>query len=123
MFADTDPVSGRPLKRRYGRWMMHVMRILARARFVRGTLFDPFGYGEDRKLERRLLADYETLLDLLGERLTPDNYGLAVELASLPEAIRGYGPVKAASAEAADTRRAELLGAFDAPVDTRQYAA
>ncbi len=123
MFADTDPVSGRPLKRRYGRWMMHVMRILARARFVRGTLFDPFGYGEDRKLERRLLADYETLLDLFGERLTPDNYGLAVELASLPEAIRGYGPVKAASAEAADTRRAELLGAFDAPVDTRQYAA
>ncbi len=123
LFATIDPVSGRPLKRRYGRWMMRVMRILARAKSLRGTWLDPFRYGEDRKLERRLLADYEDLLDLFGERLNADNHGLAVELAALPEAIRGYGPVKTVAAEAADARRAELLAAFEAPVDARQHAA
>ena len=123
VFSQLDPVSGRPLKRRYGRWMMRAMRLLARARSIRGTLLDPFRHSVDRKLERRLLEDYQAMLDLFADRLGPDNHPLAVELATLPEGIRGYGPVKEAAAKTADARRTELLEAFEAPVDTRQHAA
>ncbi|MEM8743818.1 MAG: indolepyruvate ferredoxin oxidoreductase family protein [Pseudomonadota bacterium] len=123
LFSQLDPVSGRPQKRRYGRWMMHVMRLLGRARTIRGTLLDPFRYAADRKLERALLQDYEALLVVFSKRLDPNNHALAVELATLPESIRGYGPVKEAAAVEANARRADLLAAFDAPVDTRQRAA
>ena len=103
--------------------MMHVMRLLAGMRTIRGTLLDPFRFSADRKLERRLLADYDALLDMLSSRLDHNNHALAVELATLPEAIRGYGPVKEAAVSEAEAHRAELLAAFDAPAGARKHAA
>ncbi len=61
-----------------------------------------------------MLADYERVLDEIADKLTSANHGIAVELATLPESIRGFGPVKKASAETADTRRDELLTALSA---------
>ena len=113
LFAKVDPVSGRPRKKAYGPWMLGAFRMLARFKGLRGTLLDPFRYGEDRKLERRLLQDYERMLDDLPGKLTAANHGVAVELAALPEAIRGFGPVKKASAQAAEGRRDELLEALE----------
>ena len=80
---------------------------------LRGTRLDPFGFSEDRKLERGLLADYEAALALVEERLTLANHALAVVFARYPEKIRGFGYVKAESARIAvaeaEMRRAAFL--------------
>ena len=123
LFARVDPLTGRPQKRRYGPWMMRIMRLLAWAKKLRGTVFDPFRCGADRKLERRLLEDYEHLLKLLPDGLNHTNHGTAVELAALPETIRGFGLIKEAAAKTADARREELLAVFAMPDRGHQHAA
>lgn len=123
IFARKDPLTGRPAKRRYGPWAMRLFALLARAKGLRGTLLDPFRYSQDRKLERRLIADYEAMLEEVIRRLTRDTHGVAVELATLPQAIRGYGPVKQEAAEAADARREELLAALSSPAPRKKRAA
>ncbi len=115
IFAKPDPVTGRPRKRKLGPWTMTLFRLLARMKGLRGTALDPFGRSEDRKLERRLIADYKTLIEEVLTGLTPANHALAVALASLPDQIRGYGPVKAEAVAAAKEKEAELLGRFRAP--------
>lgn len=114
LFAKRDPVTGHLKKRAYGPWMLRAFGLLARLKRLRGTPLDPFGYTAERRTERRLVGDYEALLDDLAARLTPDNHGLAVELARIPEAIRGFGHVKEANLAAAKAREAELLAAFRA---------
>jgi indolepyruvate ferredoxin oxidoreductase len=82
---------------------------------LRGTAFDIFGHSEDRKVERRLIAEYDALVAELLAGLTGGNHALAVALASVPDQIRGYGPVKAASLVTAKAKEAELLAKFRAP--------
>ena len=115
LLARIDPVSGEPRKRAYGPWIFPLLRLLAPLKKLRGTPFDPFGYSRDRRLERRLLADYEMLLMEIMDDLEPANHGYAVELARLPEQIRGYGPVKERNARQAAQRQAELLRLFRRP--------
>lgn len=122
ILARKDPLSGRPVKRRYGPWAMRLFSLLARAKGLRGSFLDPFRFSEDRKLERRLIEDYEQMLDEVIKGLTSDTHGIAVELAALPQTIRGFGPVKQAAADAADARREELLAVFKSPVP-RKHAA
>ena len=112
IMARRDPVSGHLRKRRFGPWMLKAFGLLAKAKRLRGTPFDPFGRTAERRMERRLIADYEALLDELAAGLTADNHGLAVELASLPQRIRGFGHVKEANVQAAEQTRGELLAAF-----------
>ncbi|HUO79828.1 MAG TPA: indolepyruvate ferredoxin oxidoreductase family protein [Steroidobacteraceae bacterium] len=107
--ARPDPQTGEPRKLSFGGWLLPVFGLLARLRFLRGTPFDPFGYRAERRLERRLIADYEQLVAELLASLTPERHALAVELASLPEQIRGYGHVKARHLAALEQRRATLL--------------
>ena len=109
LLSRTDPLTGRPAKRSFGPWIMALFKIMARLKGLRGTAFDPFGYSAERKSERKLLADYETVLDEITERLTTENYEAAVELAGLPEQIRGFGPVKADAISTMNIRRDELL--------------
>lgn len=97
MLAKRDPVTGEPKKKSYGPWMLKVFALLAKFKFLRGTPLDPFGYSEDRRTERRLVADYQALLATIAAELTPLNHQTALALASLPEKIRGFGPVKARS--------------------------
>ncbi|MFY0991689.1 indolepyruvate ferredoxin oxidoreductase family protein [Halomonas sp. C05BenzN] len=100
---------GRPVKRRFGPWMLKAMKGLARLRGLRNTALDPFRFSADRKLDRRLLAEYEALLDELMERLDEGTHATALALARLPEEIRGFGPVREAAAEQAAERRQRLL--------------
>ena len=76
------------------------------------TLLDPFRHAADRKLERRLLADYEETVALITADLRPDNYDAAIALADYPATIRGYGPVKAESAIKATALATEREEAF-----------
>ncbi|HET6468058.1 MAG TPA: DUF6537 domain-containing protein, partial [Geminicoccaceae bacterium] len=112
LWAEIDPATGEPRKRAYGPWMMRAFGLLARLRRLRGTAFDPFGYSEDRKLERSLIADYERLIETVLEGLAPANHATAVELAALPQQMRGFGPVKQRHVEHAKRREAQLLEAF-----------
>src|SRR4029077_7199373 len=91
-----DPDNGKPIKKTYGPWMMKAFGLLARLKFLRGTALDPFGRTAERRLERRLITDYEALIEEILGKLDHDRHRTAVALASLPEQIRGYGHVKQA---------------------------
>jgi indolepyruvate ferredoxin oxidoreductase len=123
LIAPRDPDSGRLLKRRYGPWMMTGFRVLAKLRFLRGTRFDPFGYSAERRGERRLIADYAALMETVLRDLAPFNHAVAVELARLPDGIRGYGHVKAAAIAEAKRAEAALLARFRAAQPPRIAAA
>jgi indolepyruvate ferredoxin oxidoreductase len=98
-----------PRKLTLGPWMMHAFALLASLKFLRGTPFDPFGYTEERKLERRLIGDYRILMERVLTSLSPTTFDTAVRLATLPDKVRGYGHVKAKSLEAVERERQHLL--------------
>jgi indolepyruvate ferredoxin oxidoreductase len=112
LVARPDPATGEPAKREYGPWMLKAFRVLAKLRGLRGTALDVFGRTEERRRERALIGEYERLVDELLARLAPHNHALAVELASLPEQIRGFGHVKARHLAIAKDREAKLLEQF-----------
>ncbi len=112
LLARRDAVTGEPRKRRFGPWMQNVFRTLARFRTLRGTPLDPFGYTRERKAERALIVQYEDVVGELLAHLDADNHALAVEIASVPEHIRGFGPVKMRHIEEAKQIEAALLTAF-----------
>ncbi|MDE1181145.1 indolepyruvate ferredoxin oxidoreductase family protein [Paraburkholderia sp.] len=85
---------GHLVKKKYGPWVFTAMHVLAKLKFLRGTAFDVFGKTEERRTERKLIVEYEGLVRELIAGLTTKNQALAVELANLPDGIRGYGHVK-----------------------------
>src|SRR5215813_13896928 len=114
LLARRNPETGEPKKMSFGPWMIKAFAVIAKFKFLRATAFDPFGYTAERKMERRLISDYEQLLEELLEHLTPANHHVAVALAMIPEKIRGFGPVKQrhlAAAKAEETALREQFGA------------
>lgn len=103
---------GRPKKRAFGAWMQRPLKLLAGMKALRGTPLDIFGYSKERRMERRLIRQYEGDMKEVLASVTPESLDAAVALAALPLDIRGYGPVKEANAEKAAKRREELLVAF-----------
>jgi indolepyruvate ferredoxin oxidoreductase len=114
LLARPDPRTGEPRKMQFGPWMMLPFRVLAKLKFLRGTALDLFGRTAERRMERALIAEYEQTVATLLAGLTRDNHALAVEIASLPEAIRGFGHIKAKSVDAARAKQAELLQRYRA---------
>jgi len=115
LFSEKDPVTGHLRKREYGPWIMRAFGLLARLRALRGTRLDPFGYLAERRMERRLIADYESLLERLLPKLDGANSALISEIAALPLSIRGFGHVKERNLERALARQEELLTKLEAP--------
>lgn len=103
---------GHLVKRRYGQWLMKLFPLLSSFKGLRGTLLDPFGKTAERRAERQMVRDYLALVDEFARTLDGERLQLAFELASLPEAIRGYGHVKESSMKKADARRAALLARY-----------
>ena len=122
MLSETDPATGEPKKKAYGPWMLKAFQGLARMKRLRGTRFDPFGRTPERKMERQLIADYEKTLGELLSGLNHENHGLAVQIASIPDAIRGFGPVKDRHLADARAKEAALLEAFRQPAPTPMAA-
>jgi indolepyruvate ferredoxin oxidoreductase len=122
LWAARDPATGELEKRAYGPWILSAMRWLAKLKRLRGTAIDPFGYSAERRTERRLIGDYERVIEELLAGLTLEKHKLAVAIAQIPEQIRGFGHVKQRHLQIARQREAELLGAYRAPV-TRLSAA
>src|SRR5690606_7877520 len=109
---------GELIEEPFGPWMMPGFKRLKRFRWLRGTRFDVFGMTPERRTERALRDDYIARLDMLASGLTPENHALAVEIASLPDEIRGYGHVKDRSVEIAGKKLAALLARWNAPAPT-----
>ncbi len=112
LFSRRDAHSGEPVKTAYGAWILSAMNLLARFKFLRGTAFDPFGKTAERKMERRLIEEYEQTIEELLRGLSKKNHALAVEIARIPEQIRGYDLVKQKHVESAKSQKNELLNEF-----------
>jgi indolepyruvate ferredoxin oxidoreductase len=82
---------------------------LRHLKILRGTPLNPFGYTQERRTERALIAEYKCCIEALLPKLKPDNINLAVQIASVPEHIRGYGHVKAKHLEEAKKKNQMLL--------------
>ena len=104
LFAKPGP-DGRPKKITFGPWLLPVLKVLAKARSLRGSWLDPFRFGPEKALDHQLLADYETDLDLIVQhRNRPE----LVALANWPAEVRGFGPVRGEAARKAAGRREAL---------------
>lgn len=118
-----DPETGKIEKKEFGPWIMPVFRVLAKMKGLRGGKLDVFGRTEERKMERRLITEYEAILDEIADNLTPENYIHALELAKLPESMRGFGHVKERNVEIAKRREQDLLTAFRNPESVKSAEA
>ncbi len=103
---------GELVKKAYGPWMMKAFSMLTRFKALRGTPLDLFGKTEERQQERLLVQHYFELLDEFAISLSEHNLASAIQLAELPDTIRGFGHVKEKSMRAAETLREELLGVY-----------
>ncbi|MDY7578856.1 indolepyruvate ferredoxin oxidoreductase family protein [Herbaspirillum sp. RTI4] len=111
LFSKKD-AQGHLLKTQYGPWMFRAFRLLAKLKGLRGGWFDPFGHSAERKVERRLVEDYCATLLILLPTLRRDNLTLAVDIARLPEKIRGFGHVKDAAIALSEQQKTQLLDRY-----------
>jgi indolepyruvate ferredoxin oxidoreductase len=109
LFAKKD-AKGHLVKAEFGPWMMSAFKLLAKLKGLRGGALDVFGYTAERKMERALIAEYRGMIEGVLHSLDVSNHATAVELASLPEQIRGFGHVKEKAVAEYRVRKAELLG-------------
>ncbi|WP_374572195.1 indolepyruvate ferredoxin oxidoreductase family protein [Phenylobacterium sp.] len=109
LLAPRDRATGHPRKIAFGPWIFPVLSILARFKRLRGTPLDPFGWTNERRTERRLLAEYEALLDELTPNLCAGPRDIATALLALPSEVRGFGHVKAAAIARHENEKTRLL--------------
>ncbi len=105
---------GELVKQTYGHWMFGAMRLLAKLKGLRGTALDAFGRTEERRTERELIGRYQADVERLIAELTPERHALALRLAGWPDAVRGYGHVKARHLAQAMAQRDAAWGQWDA---------
>jgi len=103
---------GRAKKVELGSWTFKALKTLAKFKGLRGGALDLFGKTEERRIERQLIRDYETLVDELLAGLSAEKLDLAIKLARLPEGIRGYGHVKLANVVTVRAQWKDLLDRF-----------
>jgi indolepyruvate ferredoxin oxidoreductase len=103
---------GELVKRPFGPWMRTAFAWLAKFKRLRGTALDPFGRTEERRTERALIGEYRRAIEELLPQLREDTLPRAVEIARIPEEIRGFGHVKARHLAAARAKWARLTQAW-----------
>jgi indolepyruvate ferredoxin oxidoreductase len=82
-------------KQKFGPFMLTGFKLLKHLKLLRGTALDVFGYTEERRTERELIQQYTDSLVMVIAKLDTSNHALAMELARIPEQIKGFGHVKA----------------------------
>ena len=100
---------GHLIKRDFGPWVLSVFRLLAKGKILRGTALDPFGYTAERRHERAAIAEFKALMRQVVSSLDPQQLESAVELARLPQTVRGFGHVKEQNSIKADGERKRIL--------------
>jgi len=94
IISPTNKRTGKPGKIEFGGWMWQGFKVLAKFKGLRGTALDIFGYSQERKRERSLIREYRATVDSMLQKLDKNNYAAMVEIAELPELIKGYGHIK-----------------------------
>lgn len=97
-----------------GAWSRPFLKLLAKFKFVRGTVADPFGYLAVRREERELLSWYEMLLEQAVALYKAKEHEKAIALCGLPDGIRGYEHVKSKNIAEAKKKAEQLLGSVTA---------
>jgi indolepyruvate ferredoxin oxidoreductase len=113
---------GELIKQPFGPAMLTVFRLLARLKGLRGGAFDIFGKTEERKTERALIGEYRTSMEEVLKSLNAANHATAVEIARIPEQIKGFGHVKERHLKAARQKWSTLMAAYRDPQGARQAA-
>jgi indolepyruvate ferredoxin oxidoreductase len=113
---------GELVKRKYGPAMFGMFRLLARLKGLRGTPLDIFGRTEERRTERALIGEYRASIEQVLAGLNAGNHALAVEIARIPDQIKGFGHVKARNLAAARVQWQQLLQQWQQPAATREAA-
>jgi indolepyruvate ferredoxin oxidoreductase len=116
LLAKADPVTGEMKKTEFGPWLLNVFKLLNKLKFLRGSVLDIFSYSAERKMEKQLLVEYEKNISEILSGLNRHNHSTAVEIASLPEHIRGFGHVKVRHVKQVLAREEILLKTFHSPV-------
>ncbi|MCQ1835385.1 indolepyruvate ferredoxin oxidoreductase family protein [Neorhizobium galegae] len=114
MIARIDQRTGHPAKIAFGAWIRPAFALLEKLKFLRGTPFDPFGRTAERRMERQLVEDYVALVTELSAGLDVHGHSIAIELAGLPDMVRGFGHVKLASVERFEKRKTDLVAKWRA---------
>jgi indolepyruvate ferredoxin oxidoreductase len=105
---------GHPRKIEFGGWMLELgFPMLAKLKGLRGTPLDLFGRSEERRMERRLIADYEAGLDRLLADPSPARLPTAIQIAGVPQFIRGFGHIKDASVVKARAEEEKLWAVWE----------
>ncbi|MEO6291524.1 MAG: DUF6537 domain-containing protein, partial [Burkholderiaceae bacterium] len=99
-------------KQQFGPWMLTSFKLLAKLKGLRGTAFDLFGRTAERQMERALIADYIGSMERVMQRLTAENLSTALEIARIPEQIKGFGHVKEKSVVVARLKWNGLMKLF-----------
>jgi len=112
LIARRDPATGELQKTTYGPWMLKAFGLLARMKGLRGTAWDLFGRTEERRMERRLIGEYRDTTRKVIAALDAERHPMAVQIAGLPEQIRGFGHVKERNLVQTRAREANLLKTY-----------
>jgi len=110
---------GELVKRPFGPWVRSAFGVLARLKGLRGTPLDVFGYTEERRTERALIGEYRRTVEQLIGSLAAGNHALAVEIARLPEQVKGFGHIKARHLAAVRPKWSALMQQWSAQREAR----
>ena len=111
LFAKRD-VHGHLIKQEFGPWIATAFRWLAKAKLLRGSMLDPFGYSAERREERAAIGEFETLMRRVMPEVNLERLDRAIELARLPQQVRGFGHVKARNKTRIFAQEKTLLSSF-----------
>ncbi|HPZ58542.1 MAG TPA: indolepyruvate ferredoxin oxidoreductase family protein, partial [Ottowia sp.] len=114
MTADRNE-KGEMVKKKYGPSMLRNFKLLAKLKGLRGGALDVFGKTEERQTERALIRQYRASIEEVLQSLNADNHATAVEIARIPEQIKGYGHVKDRNLAAARERWSALMTQYRQP--------
>jgi indolepyruvate ferredoxin oxidoreductase len=109
-------------KRKFGPAMHTAFRFLSKLKGLRGTSFDIFGRTEERRTERALIGEYRHSIEQVLAKLADNNHSLALEIARIPEQIKGFGHVKERNLAAARLQWGELMRQWQLPRPQREAA-
>ncbi len=112
IFGGKKGPDGRPRKYAFGGWVIPLLKLMCRMRFLRGSKLDIFSYSKERRAQLALLENFESMTESIIQELSPDNLGQAVDLVASVMKLRGFGPVFEQSLEEYQKSLPALKDAF-----------
>ena len=113
---------GELVKQSFGPWMLTGFRLLARLKGLRGTALDIFGKTGERRTERALIGEYKDSVEEVLASLNAANHATGVEIARIPEQIKGYGHVKERNLKVARLQWQGLMAQWRSPEAAKKTA-